>query len=192
MVLTRTFSSHIVVVLLLLAKHTLLVFLLIIYSNADSGVLIVHFTNFIVGTLTVMITQEVPNFLIAFCLQLIVHNTFGERDFVACVNYIDMCMFFVLFLHILLFPFFLIQAPELWTSHEPSVRRRLCNIMKELNEYLQYVWFQIMLIIFQNQRFTPALMSLLFLFSGTFIRQASKVVLSPRMRSREPLVLEDY
>ena len=34
--------------------------------------------NFIVGTLTVMITQEMLNFLMAFCLQLIVHNTFDS------------------------------------------------------------------------------------------------------------------
>ena len=100
MVLTRTFSSHIVVVLLLLAKHTFLVFLLIIYSNADSEVLIVHFTNFIVGTLTVMITQEVPNFLIAFCLQLIVHNTFGERDFVVVLIILICACFCLVFAYL--------------------------------------------------------------------------------------------
>ena len=82
------------------SKHTFLVFLLIIYSNADSGVLIVHFTNFIVGTLTVMITQEVPNFLIAFCLQLIVHNTFGERDCVVVLIILICACFCLVFAYL--------------------------------------------------------------------------------------------
>ena len=68
--LARTFSSHILVVQF--ARHTLLVFQLTIIFNAESGIPIVHFRNFIVG----LITQEVLNFLTAFCLQLIVHKTF--------------------------------------------------------------------------------------------------------------------
>ena len=76
-------SNHILVVQFSLAKHTLLVFQLTIYSNADSEVPIVHFTNFIVGHLSGMITQEVLNFLIAFGLQLIVHKTFCLLHFKA-------------------------------------------------------------------------------------------------------------
>ena len=53
------------------------------YSNADSGVPIVHFTNFIAGHLSGMITQEVLNFFTAFCLQLIVHKTFCPLYFKA-------------------------------------------------------------------------------------------------------------
>ena len=79
--LTRTFSNHIVVVQLPLANHTLQVFQLRIYSNADSGILMVRFTNFIVETFSGPLTKKVLNFLTAFCLQLIVHKTFCPLHF---------------------------------------------------------------------------------------------------------------
>ena len=84
--LTQTFSNHIGVVQLPLAKYTLLVFQVRKYSNADSGVLIVYFTNFIVRTFTGMITQKVLNFLTAFCLQLIVRKTFCPLHFKASLK----------------------------------------------------------------------------------------------------------